>query len=32
VITTEQIDAFVAALPTLLDGLVEPSDATAGST
>jgi acetylornithine/N-succinyldiaminopimelate aminotransferase len=32
VITTEQIDAFVAALPTLLDGLAEPSDATAGFT
>ena len=32
VITTEQVDAFVAALPTLLDGLAEPSDATAGST
>jgi acetylornithine aminotransferase len=32
VITTGQIDAFVAALPTLLDGLAEPSDATAGST
>jgi acetylornithine/N-succinyldiaminopimelate aminotransferase len=32
VITTGQIDAFVAALPTLLDGLAEPSDATEGST